>query len=246
MKEENPNSMDRRGRDFSGPAGVARTAGDRPVTDPVTSGQAVPGGGGTGQTPPGQPLSGRASHGTALPDPGVQDHPVLDRSGAMRRLELDAESYGQLLALMTVEVAGMLDALTEAWRNDDAAAMRQHAHRLKSEAANVGAEEVRFAASRLELLLRLREGADGAPRSSTPNAAGPHSLGAHSSGAHSSGPHSSGPHSSGAHSSGAHPSGKHPTGPHLSAPPFFTPDEATAAVSHLRTALARLAAVLGQ
>ncbi len=127
-----------------------------------------------------------------VPDHPVPDHPVLDRTGAMRRLELDAESYGQLLALMTVEVAGMLDALTEAWRNGDATAMRLHAHRLKSEAANVGAEEVRFAASRLEQLLRQREGAD------------------------------------------------------VDAPRAATPGDASAAVNHLRTALARLAAVLGQ
>ena len=189
MKDENPNSANRR---HSGPEDIGSTTGDSPVANTVA---------------PGQPLSGLASHGSGLPDPGVPDHPVLDRSGAMRRLELDVESYGQLLALMTVEVAGMLDALTKAWGNGDAAAMCQHAHRLKSEAANVGAEEVRFAASRLEQLLRQREGADGgAPHSSTLSAAALHSATPCSSG----------------------------------------PDEASAAVSHLRTALARLAAVLGQ
>lgn len=113
----------------------------------------------------------------------------------MRRLELDVESYGQLLALMTVEVAGMLDALTEAWRSGDSTSMRLHAHRLKSEAANVGAEEVRFAAARLERLLRQAEEAA--------------AQGAAAAGAESSG-------------------------------------DAAAAVSHLRMALARLAAVLGQ
>lgn len=131
---------------------------------------------------------------TAREDGGhvVPDHPVLDRSGAMRRLELDPESYDQLLALMTVEVAGALDALAEAWRRGDTVAVRLHAHRLKSEAANVGAEEVRFAASRLEWLLRREEEPDDEEDGQ------------------------------------------------------IRPGDASAAVSHLRTALARLAAVLGQ
>lgn len=174
MKDENPNS---RNGIPSGPAHVGRRAGDTPVADSAVAG-----------------LGGAPGHGVlgyGMPGVGVPDHPVLDRSGAMRRLELDAESYGQLLALMTVEVAGMLDALTEAWRNGDASAMRLHAHRLKSEAANVGAEEVRFAASRLEQLLRQQDAADGdVPRTAASG-------------------------------------------------------DASAAVSHLRTALARLAAVLG-
>ncbi|EGY26742.1 hpt domain protein [Desulfovibrio sp. A2] len=136
-----------------------------------------------------------ANHSPNHPPNHPADHPVLDRSGAMHRLELDAESYGQLLALMTVEVAGTLDALTEAWRSDDRQSMRLHAHRLKSEAANVGAEEVRFAAARLERLLRQIE------------EAGVQEAGA-----------------AGADANG----------------------DATAAVSHLRMALARLAAVLGQ
>ncbi|MGJ3522515.1 Hpt domain-containing protein [Nitratidesulfovibrio sp. D1] len=134
----------------------------------------------------------REDGGYAVPDHAVPDHPVLDRSGAMRRLELDPESYDQLLALMTVEVAGALDALAEAWRRGDTVAVRLHAHRLKSEAANVGAEEVRFAASRLEWLLRREEEPDGEEDGQV------------------------------------------------------RPGDASAAVSHLRTALARLAAVLGQ
>lgn len=175
MKDENPNSSDsvNSGKgNPSGLTGVARTAGDSPVPTPAVPEPTMP-----------EPDA---------PDASALDHPVLDRSGAMRRLELDADSYGQLLELMTVEVAGMLDALTEAWRNGDAVTMRLHAHRLKSEAANVGAEEVRFAASRLERLLRQRDAADG------------------------------------------------------DAPCSSAPDDASAAVSHLRTALARLAAVLGQ
>ncbi|HEU6436378.1 MAG TPA: Hpt domain-containing protein [Nitratidesulfovibrio sp.] len=149
---------------------------------------------------PGRPNVPGATDATGATDsPDGQrspsDHPVLDRSGAMRRLELDAESYDQLLALMTVEVAGALDALTKAWRSGDTASVRLHAHRLKSEAANVGAEEVRFAAARLESLLRRGEDAD----------AGPAAMAL-----------------------------------------AQRPGEATAAVSHLRTALARLAAVLGQ
>ncbi|MBZ2172790.1 Hpt domain-containing protein [Nitratidesulfovibrio sp. SRB-5] len=175
----------------------------------------------------------------------MPDHPVLDRSGAMRRLELDAESYGQLLALMTLEVGGMLDALAEAWRNGDVAAMRQYAHRLKSEAANVGAEEVRFAASRLEQLLRQREGADsGSPPASTTRFSPLEHAGL--SGQHVSGQHVSGQPVSGPHMSGAHMSGAHMSGPHMSGAHVLPPGEASAAVSHLRTALARLAAVLGQ
>ncbi len=151
-------------------------------------------------TKPGRPNVPDAPDAPDSPDSqdgrrSTSDHPVLDRSGAMRRLELDAESYGQLLGLMTVGVAGALDALTAAWRSGDTASVRLHAHRLKSEAANVGAEEVRFAAARLESL--LRRGEDGAARPAVMALGG-------------------------------------------------GPGEATAAVSHLRMALARLAAVLGQ
>ena len=215
MKDENPNSMDSCSRVPSGRTGVGRVAGDSPVAEA----------GAPGQLSPGQVSPGQTSPGTGLPDPRLPDHPVLDRSGAMRRLELDAESYGQLLALMTLEVGGMLDALAEAWRNGDVAAMRQYAHRLKSEAANVGAEEVRFAASRLEQLLRQREGADsGAPPVSTTRFSPLESAGL-----------------SGQHVPGQYVSGQHMPGPHV-----LPPGEASAAVSHLRTALARLAAVLGQ
>lgn len=212
MKDKNPKSVVSCSRFPFGPTDVGGTLGDGAVADAVASGLAVPGGLPSGQASPGQASPGSNLPDTGLPDPGVPDHPVLDRSGAMRRLELDDESYGQLLALMTVEVSAMLDALTEAWRNGDAAAMRQHAHRLKSEAANVGAEEVRFAASRLEQLLRQREGADGDA---------PHSVTPHAVAGHVSSPNSAAPH-------------------------MFGPGDASAAVSHLRTALARLAAVLGQ
>ncbi|UZP67963.1 Hpt domain-containing protein [Desulfovibrio mangrovi] len=82
---------------------------------------------------------------------------VLNRQGAMRMLGIDPESYDELLAIMRSELCNWLDYFSETGGNG-LDVMRSRAHRLKSDAANIGAERVRHTARALEQ--SIREGQD--------------------------------------------------------------------------------------
>ena len=82
---------------------------------------------------------------------------MLDREGAVAALGIDMESYAALLELMRKELGEWTDFFTAAvGGNPDT--LRAKAHRLKSDAANVGALCVSQAASRLEQCIRDQAG----------------------------------------------------------------------------------------
>jgi HPt (histidine-containing phosphotransfer) domain-containing protein len=84
---------------------------------------------------------------------------VLNRHGAMQLLGLDAECYEELLNVMRGEVVEWLEFFQQADRCEPEA-LRTRAHRLKSDAANIGAERVRHAARVLEQAIRDKQQAD--------------------------------------------------------------------------------------
>lgn len=78
---------------------------------------------------------------------------VLNRQGAMQLLGLDADCYEELLGVMRGEVGEWLAFFLQA-DQCEAEMLRARAHRLKSDAANIGAERVLHAARVLEQAVR--------------------------------------------------------------------------------------------
>lgn len=78
---------------------------------------------------------------------------VLDREGAIAQLGIDGESYAVLLGLMQNELAEW-NVFFSSGSVQPREALRTGAHRLKSDAANVGAQCVRQAAAALEMAIR--------------------------------------------------------------------------------------------
>ncbi|EHJ48276.1 multi-sensor hybrid histidine kinase [Solidesulfovibrio carbinoliphilus subsp. oakridgensis] len=108
-------------------------------------------------------------------------HGVLDTDWALRRLGIDREMFGPILATALAEFHKRLEAADRAQAAGDLAGLRLHAHTLKSTAATMGAAECLGLAAALEqaagdaggagagdLLSRLRQAGKAAADASRP------------------------------------------------------------------------------
>lgn len=81
---------------------------------------------------------------------GLDELPVLDRAGLLERAMDDAALAADLLEAFLYEYPALRDALRAALAGADLIAIANVAHTIKGAAANVGAQRVALAASRLE------------------------------------------------------------------------------------------------
>ncbi len=109
--------------------------------------------------------AGDAADPAALPGPsappGDQPHGVLDVDWALDRLGIDRELFEPILATSQNEFRERLAAARQALATTDMAALRLHAHTLKSTAATMGAGECLRLATTLERAARAARPVDG-------------------------------------------------------------------------------------
>ncbi|MBN1824823.1 MAG: response regulator [Candidatus Eisenbacteria bacterium] len=113
----------------------------------------------------GAPDAGGPDAGCAPPFSGEPDAAaVLDRQGALRRMEGDHEMFDRLLTLLLERSPERMEEIREAIERGDGVAAADRAHALKGAAAGLGAERLRQCAERLEGLGRAGDlsGAEGA------------------------------------------------------------------------------------
>lgn len=89
----------------------------------------------------------------------IENCKVLDRVGAMRTLGIDPSSYEMLIGIMRKELGEWTDLFTAAV-GGGRETMRVKAHRLKSDAANVGATCVSAYAAALETAVMEKQSDD--------------------------------------------------------------------------------------
>jgi len=87
----------------------------------------------------------------------TEDAPVLDREGALRRMEGDGELFDRLLDLLLLRSPERVEEIREAIGRGDGTAAAAEAHALKGAAAGLGAERLRRSAEKVEVLGRSGE-----------------------------------------------------------------------------------------
>ena len=90
----------------------------------------------------------------ALEEPAQEDPAVFDRQGLMSRLDGAQDLVEKFLALFINSVAGHLVEMREALDREDVNAMYFRAHTVGGTAANVGAEQIRSIADKMEALTK--------------------------------------------------------------------------------------------
>lgn len=81
-------------------------------------------------------------------------HSILDRNGALMRLENDVEMYEKFITMFTDEIPSVISRLENALQKTDSELLRKHAHYLKGSSAMIGAEAVSQKSALLETAAR--------------------------------------------------------------------------------------------
>ena len=80
----------------------------------------------------------------------MENLPVIDKESAVDRLDGDEGLWRELVPLLLSDAPTYIKALAYALRNEDAEDASAQAHTLKSAVANIGAEETRELAMKIE------------------------------------------------------------------------------------------------
>lgn len=79
-----------------------------------------------------------------------EELPVIDKEGALERLDGDEELWGEIVTLCMEDAPNYISALKVALENNDAKDAMIQAHTLKSSVGNIGAEATRNYAMLIE------------------------------------------------------------------------------------------------
>jgi HPt (histidine-containing phosphotransfer) domain-containing protein len=85
---------------------------------------------------------------------GNTNHAILDREVALEQIGGDEAMFEEFLTILLEEAAAELTTITQAITQQDANSIEHAAHSLKGGAASMGADRVREAACRLEMIGR--------------------------------------------------------------------------------------------